>query len=191
MLISYQLGNVMREALDRTRCSQERSYEAGFASSDLCSVICKKKDCNAWKTCCRPKFTFKCLMIWIVKPDFHIGICEYNFKKSCVFSRVPYNGLIMLYFLPTQWRMSRVSIWAGISASICIVGIWLKSIYWLLLLLFSFIWCICVPSPDTLMLNTGINWAAKLTSTICKQVWTKMTVVLYISKKAHLSSFSA
>lgn len=172
ILISYPLGKVIWEVLDSPCCSQGRSCEAGFAGSDHCTILCKKKDCNVGKPCCRPKFSFSCLMIWVLKPDFSYMNSWIQFKRSCTFSRVPYDGLIM-YFLPTQWKTSQVSLSAGISSSIYIVGIRLKSVYWLILLLCSFIWCKYIPAPDILALNTDVNWAAKLTGTTCKQVQTK------------------
>lgn len=163
----------MWEALDSPYCSQDRSYEAGFAGSVLCTVLCKKRDRNVGKPCCRPKFSFNCLVIWVLKSDFSYMNSLIQFKRSCIFSRVPYDGLVMLYFLPTQWKASRVSISAGISASIYIVGIWLKSVWWLMLVFCPFMWCIYIPPPDTLTLNTGINRAAKSTSTTCKELRTK------------------
>lgn len=125
------------------------------------------------KPCRSPKFSFNCLVIWVLKPDFSYMNSWIQLKRSCIFSRVPYNGLIVLYFLPTQWKTSQVSISVGISTSIYIVGIWLKPICWLILLLCSFISCIYIPPPDTLTLNTDRNWATTLTGTTCKQVWTK------------------
>lgn len=100
-LPTFPLWNVMWEALDRPCCSQGRSYEAGFAGSDLCTVLCKKKDCNAWKPYCRPKFSFKCLMIGVLKPDFSYRNSWTQFKKILclqkIFLQRSYHVVFSLY----------------------------------------------------------------------------------------------